>query len=284
MSAPAVAAAPVPSAAGAPRAPTWLARVGRRAAGAAQGLRLTLALVGDLLLALGRLLRGRSDMRGADLAWQLEQTGPRSVPIVALVSGMVGLILAYMGAALLQQFGAKSFVADLMAVSVVREIAALLTGIVLAGRVGAAFAAQLGSMRANEELDALRTLGLDPVSHLVLPRVLALLLVSPLLTAFAAAMGLVVGWAAAAQIYGVASAEYLTRSLQALNATHVGVGLLKGTVYGVLVALAGCRQGLQAGRSAQAVGDATTRAVVQSIVWIVSAASVLTVIFQRWDI
>lgn len=262
----------------------WLAAVGMRAQAAAQATRLTLTLVGELLQAAAGLLRGRNDMRAADLAWQLEQTGPRSVPIVMLVSGMVGLILAYMGAEQLRPFGAKAFVADLMTLSVVREIAALLTGIVLAGRVGAAFAAQLGSMRAGDELDALRTLGLDPVAHLVLPRVLALLVVAPLLTLVAAATGLLVGWGAAVQIHGVATAEYLSRSAEALGAAHLGVGLLKGTVYGVLVALAGCRQGLHAGKSAQAVGEATTRAVVQSIVWIVSAASVLTVIFQRWGV
>jgi phospholipid/cholesterol/gamma-HCH transport system permease protein len=274
----------VPAPARQPRTAAWLATVGARVQAAGQGARLTLSLVGELLLAFGALLRGRSDMRVADLAWQLEQTGPRSVPIVALVSAMVGLILAYMGAAQLQQFGATSFAADLMTLGVVREVAALLTGIVLSGRVGAAFAAQLGSMRAGDELDALRTLGVDPVSHLVLPRVLALLVVAPLLTLVAAAMGLLVGWAATTQIYGVGSAEYLTRSANTLTGAHLGVGLLKGSVYGVLVALAGCRQGLHAGKSAQAVGDATTRAVVQSIVWIVIAASVLTVVLQRWGI
>ncbi|MDP3204140.1 MAG: ABC transporter permease, partial [Hydrogenophaga sp.] len=209
------------------------------------------------------------------------QTGPRSLPIVALVSFLVGLIVAYMGAAQLQRFGAQNFIADLVTVGVVREVAALLVGIVLAGRVGAAFAAQIGSMRANEEVDALTTLGVNAVDFLVLPRVLALLIVGPMLTAFAAVVGMGVGWLVAVGLYGVTPLEYVYASAQALTLPHVLIGLLKGTVYSVLVALAGCLQGMSAGRSAQAVGDATTAAVVQAIVWMVVAASVLTVVFQQ---
>lgn len=262
----------------------WLANVGQRVNGHGGELRTTFEFIGRTLLSLGRLARGRSAMRWSDLAWQVEQTGPRSLPIVALVSFLVGLIVAYMGAAQLERFGAQSFVADLVTVGVVREIAALLVGIVLAGRVGAAFAAQIGSMRANEEVDALETLGVDPVDHLVLPRVLALLIVGPLLTAFAALVGIGVGWLVAVLLYDVTPLEYLHKSLLALTLPHVLIGLLKGTVYSLLVALAGCRQGLAAGRSAQAVGDATTKAVVQAIVWMVVAASMLTVIFQRLDL
>lgn len=274
----------VPAAAAAAKRPNWVARWGAAAQGWWRDARITLGFIGEVLIGFCRLLRGRSDLRFADLALQLDQTGPRSVPIVSLVSAMVGLILTYMGGAQLASFGAKSFIAELMTVSVVREIAALLTGVILSGRVGAAFAAQLGSMRANDELDALRTLGIDPVGHLVLPRVLALLLVAPLLTAFAAIVGMAVGWIAAGLIYGVASTEYITRSMQALTGDHVAVGLIKGSVYGMLVALAGCRQGLYSGRSAEAVGVAVTQSVVKGVVWIVCAASILTVIFQRLDI
>ncbi len=279
---------PAPAAADAAAAtpsrwPQWVTDIGHQADRHVEDIRTTLDFLGSTVLSLGRLLRGRSDMRWSDLAWQVEQTGPRSLPIVALVSFLVGLIVAYMGAAQLERFGAQTYVADLVTVGVVREIAALLVGIVLAGRVGAAFAAQIGSMRANEEVDALQTLGIDPVDHLVLPRVLALLIVGPLLTAFGAVVGMAVGWLVAVGLYGVAPIEYVFQSLQALTLPHVLIGLLKGTVYAVLVGLAGCRQGLAAGRSAQAVGDATTSAVVQAIVWIVVAASALTVIFQRLD-
>jgi phospholipid/cholesterol/gamma-HCH transport system permease protein len=169
----------------------------------------------------------------------------------------------------------------LVTIGEVREVAALMAAVILSGRVGAAFAAQLGSMQANEEIDALRTLGLDPVEHLVLPRTIALTLMTPLLTVYAALVAMIAGMFVAVGIFRVEPLEYLVRSFNSLTLAHVSIGLLKATVYGLLVALAGCRQGLFAGRSAQAVGDATTAAVVQAIVWIVVAASALTVSFQR---
>ena len=261
--------------------PGRVTRLGARTMAYWTECRKTLTFVGEVLLSFGRWMRGASDMRSSDLLWQIEQTGPRSLPIVALVSFLVGLIVAYMGAAQLQRFGAQNYIADLVTVGVVREVAALLVGIVLAGRVGAAFAAQIGSMRANEEVDALTTMGVNPVDFLVLPRVLALLIVGPMLTAFGAVVGMAVGWLVAVGIYGVTPLEYVYSSAQALSLPHVLVGLIKGTVYAVLVALAGCLQGMAAGRSAQAVGDATTASVVQAIVWIVVAASALTVVFQR---
>ncbi|WP_245638667.1 MlaE family ABC transporter permease [Hydrogenophaga palleronii] len=260
-----------------------VARLGARTTAYWAERRKSITFVGEVLLSVGRWMRGASDMRTSDLMWQIEQTGPRSLPIVALVSFLVGLIVAYMGAAQLQRFGAQNYIADLVTVGVVREVAALLVGIVLAGRVGAAFAAQIGSMRANEEVDALTTMGVNPFDFLVLPRVLALLIVGPMLTAFGALVGMAVGWLVAVGIYGVTPLEYVYASVQALSLPHVLVGLIKGTVYSVLVALAGCMQGMAAGRSAQAVGDATTASVVQAIVWIVVAASVLTVVFQRLD-
>lgn len=263
--------------------PGRVARLGARVTAWWALRRKTLTFFGEVLLSLGRWLRGRSDMRASDLAWQIEQTGPRSLPIVALVCFLVGLIVAYMGAAQLQRFGAQNYIADLVTVGVVREVAALLVGIVLAGRVGAAFAAQIGSMRANEEVDAVATMGVNPVDFLVLPRVLALLIVGPMLTAFGALVGMAVGWLVAVGIYGVTPLEYVYASAQAITLPHVAVGLIKGTAYSVLVALAGCLQGMAAGRSAQAVGDATTASVVQAIVWIVVVASALTVVFQRLD-
>jgi len=270
--------------AGAPAAapePSGLARLGLLLARAQSRAEVTLSFVGETLIALGRLLRGRTAMRGQDLLHQLWATGPASLPIVSLVSALVGLIIAYLGAAQLQRFGAQIYMADLVTIGEVREVAALMTAVILAGRVGAAFAAQLGSMQANEEIDALRTLGLDPVEHLVLPRTLALTLMAPLLTVYAALVAMVAGMFVAVGIFGVEPLEYLVRSFNSLTLAHVSIGLLKATVYGLLVALAGCRQGLNAGRSAQAVGDATTAAVVQAIVWIVVAASALTISFQR---
>ena len=266
------------------RRPHWVTALGLRVSKSWADAQLTLGFIGDVLLALGRLLRGRSRMQSADLAWQLEQVGPHSLPIVSLTCFLVGLIVAYMGAAQLQRFGAQVYIADLVTVGVVREVAALMTGVILSGRVGAAFAAQLGSMQANEEIDALRVMGIPPMDYLVLPRLLAMMLVAPLLTAYAALLGMVAGLLVAVGIFNVQPLEYVHESLEALTLTHLVIGLLKGTVYAALVALAGCRQGLCAGRSAQAVGEATTAAVVQSLVWIVVAASALTILFHRLDL
>jgi phospholipid/cholesterol/gamma-HCH transport system permease protein len=267
--------------------PGWkrgLGSLGEQATASMREARLSLAFVGEVLLALAALLRGRSRMRGPDLAFQIDQTGPRSLPIVALISFLVGLILAYMGADQLRRFGAQIYIADLVTIGVVREVAALMTAVILAGRVGAAFAAQLATMQLNEEIDALRALGLPPVEHLVLPRVIAITAVAPLLTAYAGGVGCLAGLVVAVSVFGLTPLEYIHQSVDALTPAHALVGLFKGTVYAMLVGLAGCRQGLHAGRSAQAVGEATTRAVVQSIVWVVVAASALTIVFQRLDV
>lgn len=263
--------------------PGWVTQLGLRATAWWADGKCTLEFLGEVLAAIGRLMRGRSMMRRSDLVWQLEQTGPRSLPIVSLTCFLVGLILAYMGAAQLQRFGAQIYIADLVTVGVVREIAALMTGVILSGRIGAAFAAQLGSMQANEEIDALKAMGVPPMDFLVLPRLLAMLLVAPLLTAYASLVGMLAGMLVAVGIFGVQPLEYLHQSLEAMSLTHLNIGLLKGTVYAALVALAGCRQGLYAGRSAQAVGEATTTAVVKALIWIVVAASALTISFQRLD-
>jgi len=240
----------------------------------------TAAFVGEVLLSLLRLVRGRAVMRGGDLVRQLDQTGPMSLPIVSLTCFLIGLMLAYMGGAQLQRIGAPSFIADVVTVGVVRELAGLMTGVILAGRIGAAFAAQLGTMKANEEIDALRALGIDPIDYLVLPRLLAMLMMAPLLIGYAAVVGVLAGLPPAVGIYGVPAFEYLHKCATALTWTHLWIGLFKGTMYIALVALAGCREGLHAGRDAQAVGTATTTAVVKALVWIVVAASGSTVLFQ----
>jgi phospholipid/cholesterol/gamma-HCH transport system permease protein len=265
------------------RRPGWVTALGLLAKAWWADALLTLAFIGEVLLSVRRLLAGKAAMRWSDFLWQIEQAGPRSVAIVALVSALVGVILAYMGAVQLQRVGAQTYMADLVTIGSVREVAALMTGVILSGRLGAAFAAQLGSMQANEEIDALRALGIDPVDHLVLPRMLALVLMAPLLTAFAALTAVLSGGLVALVVFGVPPMEYLYKSRQALTLPHVWIGLGKGTVYCLLVALAGCRQGLNAGRSAQAVGAAVTASVVQAIVWIVVAASALTIAFQRLD-
>jgi len=252
----------------------------RASRGAWADLLITVGFVGELLLASLRLLRGRSAMRASDLLHQMDETGPRSLPIVALTTFLVGLLLAYMGGAQLGRIGAQVFIADLVTVGVVRELAGLMTGVILAGRVGAAFAAQLGTMQANEEIDALRTLGVNPIEYLVLPRLLGMLLVAPLLVAMAMLVGVLAGLPAAVLIYDVPVPLYLRKCLESLTWTHLWIGLAKGTMYTLLVVVAGCREGLHAGRNAQAVGEATTRAVVKALVWIVLAACASTVVLQ----
>ncbi|MBS1210660.1 MAG: mlaE [Proteobacteria bacterium] len=244
-------------------------------------LPLALAFTGEVVQGLGRMLRGKARFRRRELFWLIEANGPRALPIASLISFLVGTILAYMGAVQLAQFGAQIYIADLVAIGMVREIGALMTGVILAGRTGAAYAAQIGTMQVNEEVDALRTLGISPIDHLVLPRLLALVLMVPLLTLYAGVVGIIAGMLIATTVFGVGLREYLHETVLALSWTHILIGMFKGTVYGALVAFSGCWRGMQCGRSAQAVGEATTSAVVTSILLITVSASVLTIVFQR---
>ena len=229
----------------------------------------TARFVGEVWRALARALRGRASFRRSELWLTMQQVGPEALPIVTLISFLVGVILAYMGALQLAQFGAQIFIADLVGIGMVRELGALMVGILLAGRSGAAFAAQIGTMQVNEEVDALRTLGIQPVEFLVVPRLVALVLMAPLLTLYASLAGILAGLFVSVTVLGIDGFEYVQQTLRSLNLDNLLVGLSKGTVYGALVALAGCLRGMQCGRSAQAVGEATTSAVVTSILWIV---------------
>jgi phospholipid/cholesterol/gamma-HCH transport system permease protein len=262
-------------------APGFFASLGLIAQRLWSDLPLALAFTGEIVLAFGRVLSGKARFRKRDLLWLIEANGPRALPISSLISFLVGTILAYMGAVQLAQFGAQIYIADLVAIGMVREIGALMTGVILAGRTGAAYAAQIGTMQVNEEIDALRTLGISPVEYLVLPRLLALILMVPLLTLYAGVVGIGAGMLIATLVFGVGIREYLHETVLALSWTHILIGMFKGTVYGALVAFAGCWRGMQCGRSAQAVGEATTSAVVTSILLITISASVLTILFQR---
>ena len=260
--------------------PPFLQRLGQQVQANAREALITASFIGEVLLATVRLLRGRSGLRWGDLLRQIDQTGPLSLPIVALTCFLVGLMLAYMGGAQLDKMGAPTFIADIVTVGMVRELAGLMTGMILAGRVGATFAAQLATMQAGEEIDALRVLGVNPIDHLVLPRLLALVLVAPIIMAYASLVGVLAGLVPATLVYGVPAAEYLHRSMLALTWTHLWIGVFKCTLYAALLSLAGCREGLNAGRDAQAVGLATTAAVVKGLVWIIAAACGTTVALQ----
>lgn len=243
-----------------------------------------LSFLGEIVLAFARLLLGRSRFRRSDLWLEIEEVGPRALPIVSVISGLVGLILAYLGADQLRMVGAQIFIADLVAIGMVREVGALMTGIIIAGRTGAAFAAQLGTMQVNEEIDAFKTLGISPIDFLVLPRMLALMLMVPLLTLYAAFVGMLAGLIVSMTVFNIGFFEYYTETLRALELKHFFVGLSKGSVYGAMVAFSGCLRGIQCGRSAEAVGSAATSAVVTGILLITIMATIMTIVYYRLGI
>jgi len=258
----------------------FLARVGKQAVAAADSATAALAFLGEVSLSLARLLRGRAQFRWSDLWLTVQQTGAQALGIVALISFLVGMILAYIGAAQLVNFGATMYVADLVGIGMARAMGAMMTGIIMAGRTGAAFAAQLGTMQVNEEIDALETLGISSMDFLVLPRMLALILMMPLLTIYSDLFGILGGLFVSVTAFDIGIVEYLHRTQEAVKVRHIMVGLTEASVYGVLVAVAGCYQGIKCGRSSSAVGAAATSAVVSGILLIVIATAILTVIFN----
>jgi len=257
---------------------SWLASIGEGATAAARAVPETLGFVGDVTLATLRFFGGRVRFRRVDFWWTLQEVGVQALPIVGLLSFLVGLILAYVGAVQLRQFGAQIYVADLVGLAVAREMGPMMAGIIMAGRTGAAFAASIGSMQANEEVDALKTLAIPPIDFLVLPRMLALVLMMPPLCLYADLLGILGGAAIGVAAMGLGAVEYYEQSRAALELADFGVGLVKGSVFGVMVALAGCFHGIRCGRSSAAVGAATTAAVVTGIVLIIVSDAVLTVI------
>ena len=243
-----------------------------------------LGFLGEVTLSLLRLLSGRARFRARDLWLEIEEVGPRALPIVSVISFLVGLILAYLGADQLKLVGAQIFIADLVAIGMVREVGALMTGIIIAGRTGAAFAAQLGTMQVNEEIDAFKTLGISAIDFLVLPRMLALMLMVPLLTLYSGFIGMLAGLLVSVTIFDIGVFEYYTETLRALEFKQFAVGLSKGTVYGAMIAFPGCLRGMQCGRSAEAVGHAATSAVVTAILLITIAASIMTIVYYQLGI
>jgi phospholipid/cholesterol/gamma-HCH transport system permease protein len=239
-----------------------------------------LGFLGEAAFSFLRLLRGKASFRRTDLVLLLQTCGADALPIVSLISFLIGLILAFVGAIQLMMFGAQIYVADIVAIGMVRIMGAIMTGIIIAGRTGAAFAAQIGTMQVNEEIDALHTLGISPMDFLVLPRMLALIVMMPLLCVYADLMGILGGLVVAVGMLDIGVTQYVHRTQEALNLTHFWIGLFHSAVFGVLVALAGCLRGMQCGRSASAVGEAATSAVVTSIVAIILATAIITFVCQ----
>jgi phospholipid/cholesterol/gamma-HCH transport system permease protein len=254
----------------------FFSMVGGNAVAFYHSLSEILEFLGESSLAFMRLLRGKASFRRSDLTLLLQECGAQALPIVSLISLLVGLILAFVGAIQLKLFGAQVYVADIVAIAMVRVMGAIMTGIIMAGRTGAAFAAQIGTMQVNEEIDALETMGISPVDFLVLPRMIALIIMMPLLCLYADLMGILGGMIVGIGMLGINPIEYLNRTQETLTLTTLWIGLFHSAVFGVLVALSGCLRGMQCGRSASDVGYAATSAVVTSIVSIIVATAIIT--------
>jgi phospholipid/cholesterol/gamma-HCH transport system permease protein len=237
----------------------------------------TTELAGGQLLQTGAALLGRARMRRVDLVACLYDAGIAALPMVALVNVLVGAILAFVGAIELRRFGADIYIANLVGLAQVREMAAVMTAIVMSGRTGGAYAAEIASMQGSDELDALRVLGIPLQGYLVLPRVVALTLMTPILYLYGSAIGILGGLAVAISMLNISPELFVEQTRSAVTMDQIAFGLVKSIAFGGLIALAGCRIGLKAGRSATAVGNAATRAVVVSIIGIIMIDAVFAV-------
>ncbi|UCC15102.1 MAG: ABC transporter permease [Gammaproteobacteria bacterium] len=259
---------------------SFLAAVGRRSLDSFGRMREGVTFLGSASLALARFVTGRARFQGSEFLLIIQDVGARAFGIVSLISFLVGMILAFVGAVQLSQFGAGIYVANLVGLAMAREMGAMMTAIIMAGRTGAAFAAQLGTMRVNEEIDALSSMGIDPMEFLVVPRMMALMLMMPLLVLYADLMGILGGMVVGVGMLDLGVFEYIEQTRRSVSLTQVNIGLVKGVVFGVLVAVAGCLRGMQCGNSSQAVGMAATSAVVTSIVLIIVTDGLFAVVLN----
>jgi phospholipid/cholesterol/gamma-HCH transport system permease protein len=239
---------------------------------------------GELVLGLLRLLRGQASFRSRDFFQFLQAAGPDALPIVSLIAILVGAVLAFVGAVQLQMFGAEIYVANLVALGSIREMGAMMTAIIMAGRTGSAYAAQLGSMQVNDELDALKTFGISVVDFLVLPRVLALVIMLPLLTLWADVLGILGGLLVAVSVLDISLLEYLVQTRESIGWDDLFVGLVKSVLFAIVIAMSGCLRGLQSGKDSSSVGKATTSAMVTAILLIVIWDAITTILFNQLEI
>jgi phospholipid/cholesterol/gamma-HCH transport system permease protein len=259
--------------------PPFFERIGNATLAMGGGMTAMLGFLGETTLTFGKLSRRKARYRGFDLSLLIQQCGVEALPIVTLISFLVGVILAFVGAVQLKKFGGQIYIADLVAIGIMRDMGAMMTAIIMAGRTGAAFAAEIGTMKVTQEIDALRASGFSPMEFLVLPRVIGLTLMMPLLCLYSDFVGMLGGAAIGVGMLDLSWTVYFQQSANAVTLTDVFGGVFKSTVYGLLVALSGCLRGLQCGESASAVGDAATSAVVTGIVAIVVACGIFAVVF-----
>ncbi|MGV6826744.1 MAG: MlaE family ABC transporter permease [bacterium] len=268
---------------GAIASPGLLERIGNTTLASYREVVSSIEFLGELIMAFYRFLTGRARFQFSDLMLYLHECGVAALPIVSLISIMVGAILAFVGAVQLEMFGAQIYVADLVAIGMTREMAALMTAVIMAGRTGSAFAAQLGTMQVNEEIDALKTTGLPVVEFLVFPRAAALILMAPLLYLYAVALGIFGGLLVGITVLDLSLVEYIHQTRTSIDLNDMLSGLIKSVVFAFVVAYAGCMRGMQCGRSSSAVGLATTSAMVTAIILIVVSDTGLTLLYTLLD-
>jgi phospholipid/cholesterol/gamma-HCH transport system permease protein len=257
-----------------------LARVGAALIEALKLGRDLLGFFGSLVIGFLRLFIEPRRIRFVSLISHIEHTGLNAMPIIGLISFLIGIVLAYQGADQLRQFGAQIFTVNLVGVSVLREMGILLTSIIVAGRTGSAFTAQIGTMQVNEEVDALRTLGLDPMDVLVLPRVVALVIALPLLTFYSDILALLGGGVACVLILGMSVQQFLTQLQAAVTVTHFLVGLSKAPVFAAIISMVGCFEGLRVTGSAESVGRLTTKSVVEALFLVIVFDAFFSILFS----
>ena len=259
---------------------SFFERSGQRVLQIDESLRSGLDFLGEIAVSFGRLITGKSYFRWDDFMLIVQRCGVDTLLLVSLISLLVGMILAFVGSIQLKMFGAQIFISDIVGIAMVRVLSAVMTGIIMSGRIGASFAAELGMMQTNEEIDALKTLGISPVEFLVVPRVLALVIMMPILTIYADLMGVLGGYVISVGMLNLNGIEYLHHTQSSVRLTYVWVGLIHSLVFGVIVAVSGCLRGIKCERSASGVGNATTSAVVTGITGIVIATAIITFICQ----
>jgi len=259
---------------------SFLERTGGKVLQVIEKRYVLLEFLGELAISFGRLITGKSYVRWNDFAFTVQRCGVDAFFLVSLLSVLLGMILAFVGAIQLKMFGAQIYVADIVGIAMVRVLAAVMTGIFISGRIGASFAAELGIMQTNEEIDALKTLGVSPVEFLVMPRVLALFIMMPLLTLYADLMGILGGFIISTSMLNLNPIEYWHHTQYAVKIKYLWVGLIHSLIFGLIIAIAGCLHGVKCERSAAGVGEATTSAVVTSITGIVIATAIITFICQ----
>lgn len=261
-----------------------LEKIGKRTIELFEKSSNVLSFINGVLKSTGRFFIGKSVTRGCDFLASLQECGPKALAIVMLISFLVGLILAFVGAVQLKEFGAQIYVASLVTIGMCRIMGAIMVGIIMAGRTGSAYAATIGTMQVNEELDALNTMGLSITDFLVLPRVFALVLAMPILTMVADFSGILGGASVGVFMLDIPYQEYLNYSIRAFKLNNFLVGIFHGICFGVIIAICGCYQGVMCGRNADSVGLATTRSVVSAIVAMIVATGIITVICQELEI